>query len=156
MDLTLDVENQKLNIRSAGVIIHNGKILVHSVEGNDHVCLPGGRVTIGENSQNTLKREILEELHKPIQIEKYLTTLENFFVMEGKKYHEIMFIYKFEFEKEEDKKITKTLENAEGRKELTYKWIDLNELEKVNLLPKCLQNIFKKTDYNRNYINIDK
>jgi hypothetical protein len=29
MDLTLDVEDYKLNVRAAGVIIHNGKILVH-------------------------------------------------------------------------------------------------------------------------------
>ena len=64
MDLTLDVENQKLNIRSAGVIIHNGKVLVHSMKGKDHVCLPGGRVTIGEDSKHTLAREIEEELGK--------------------------------------------------------------------------------------------
>ena len=29
MDLTLDVEDYKLNVRAAGVIIHNGKILEH-------------------------------------------------------------------------------------------------------------------------------
>ena len=29
MDITLDVEDYKLNIRAAGVIIHNGKILAH-------------------------------------------------------------------------------------------------------------------------------
>ena len=28
-DLTLDVQDYKLNIRVAGVVIHNGKVLIH-------------------------------------------------------------------------------------------------------------------------------
>ena len=28
-DLTLDVQDYKLNIRAAGVVIHNGKVLIH-------------------------------------------------------------------------------------------------------------------------------
>ena len=29
MDLSIDVENYKLNVRAAGIIIHNNKILTH-------------------------------------------------------------------------------------------------------------------------------
>lgn len=39
MDLTLDVEDYKLNVRAAGVIIHNGKILVHRNVNIDHYAL---------------------------------------------------------------------------------------------------------------------
>ena len=63
----------------------------------------GGRVEIGENSENTIKREIKEELGKDIEITGYLGTIENFFEMKGNKYHEIMFVYKIEFVNEEDK-----------------------------------------------------
>ena len=49
MDLTLDVEDYKLNVRAAGVIIHNGKILVHRNVNSDHYALIGGRVEIGED-----------------------------------------------------------------------------------------------------------
>ena len=31
MDITIDVEDYKLNVRAAGVIIHNGKVLAHSI-----------------------------------------------------------------------------------------------------------------------------
>lgn len=41
MDLTLDVEEYKLNIRAAGIIIHNHKILTHKNINKDHYCLPG-------------------------------------------------------------------------------------------------------------------
>ena len=39
IDLTLDVEDYKLNVRAAGVIIHNGKILVHRNVNIDHYAL---------------------------------------------------------------------------------------------------------------------
>ena len=56
MDLTIDVENYKLNIRAAVVIIHNGKVLIHRNINSDHYALIGGRVEIGESSADTVKR----------------------------------------------------------------------------------------------------
>ncbi len=64
MDLTLDIENYKLNIRAAAVIIHNNKILVHRDIRKDHCTLTGGRIAIGESSKETVKREIKEEIGK--------------------------------------------------------------------------------------------
>ena len=97
MDLTLDVEDYKLNIRAAGVIIHNNKILAHRNLNKDHYCIPGGRVEIGENSEETVKREIQEELGKQIEITGYVATIENFFEMNESKYHEIYFLHEIEF-----------------------------------------------------------
>ena len=36
MDLTIDVEDYKLNIRASAIIIHNGKFLVHRNINSDH------------------------------------------------------------------------------------------------------------------------
>ena len=88
MDLTLDVEDYKLNIRTAGLILHNNKVLTHRDVRKDHYCLPGGRVELGESSDKTIKREMEEELGKEIEIIEYVSTIENFFEMEDKKYHE--------------------------------------------------------------------
>ena len=67
-DLAIKIDGYKLNIRAAGVIIHNGKILLHKGETANHYALLGGHVRIGENSQDTVKREIQEELGKEIEI----------------------------------------------------------------------------------------
>ena len=64
MDLCLDVGEYKLNIRAAGVIIHNNNVLAHKNVNKDHYAIPGGRIEIGENSRQTLNREIREELGK--------------------------------------------------------------------------------------------
>ena len=58
MDITIDVDDYKLNVRAAGVMTHNGKVLVHRNVNSDHYALIGGRVEIGENSEDTIKREI--------------------------------------------------------------------------------------------------
>ena len=155
MDLTLDVEDYKLNIRAAGVIIHNNKILAHRNLNKKHYCIPGGRVEIGENSEETVKREIQEELGKQIEITGYVATIENFFEMNESKYHEIYFLHEIEFTNEEDKKINYTMHNEEGKEYLQYEWLDLDRIEEYNILPKCLKQVLKSKNFPVHVINDD-
>ena len=147
MDITVDIENYKLNVRVAGIIIHNNKILVHKDINSDHYALIGGRVKIGEDSENALKREIQEELGKKVDIIKYISTIENFFDMKNSKYHEILFIYQAEFIEDEDKKIDYTLKNIEGKDHLHYEWIDLDKIEQYPLLPKAIKGVLKENKF---------
>ena len=143
MDLTINVEDYLLNVRAAGVIIHNNKLLVHKNEKPNHYCLIGGRVEIGEDSETALKREIKEEIGKEVYITDYISTIEDFFEFEGKKVHEIMFIHRAEFVDEDDKKIEYSLKNVEGKDYLHYEWLDLNKLENYLILPSIVKNILK-------------
>ena len=130
MDITIDVDDYKLNVRAAGVMIHNGKILVHRNVNSDHYALIGGRVEIGESSANTIKREIKEELGKDIEITGYISTIENFFEMKGSKYHEIMFVHKIEF-------------------------TNLDKIEEYPLLPKAIKDVLKENKFPIHKINND-
>lgn len=147
MDLSIKIEDYVLNIRAGAVIIHNNKVLLHRNMNEDHHAILGGRVSIGESSEETIKREILEELGKKIEITGYVATIENFFEMKNSKYHEIMFIHRAEFCDEEDKLIVDTIHNIEGRKELIYEWVDINELDKINLAPTSMIEILKKGNF---------
>ena len=155
MDLTLDVENYKLNVRAAAVITHNNKILVHRNISSDHYALIGGRVEIGEDSEHTIKREIQEELEKEIEITGYISTIENFFEMEGSKYHEILFVYKAEFINEKDKQIECVLKNAEGKENLQYEWLELKEIKKYPLMPEIVKEILIEGSFPVHRINDD-
>ncbi len=155
MDLSLDIEDYKLNIRAAAVIIHNNKILVHKDVRKDHCTLPGGRIAIGESSEETVIREIKEEIGKETEIIGYIGTVENFFEMDKKKYHEILFINKVEFIDEKDKKIDYTIHNIEGKEYLEYEWLDINKIEEYNIVPKCLKDILKSQDFPIHIINHD-
>ena len=153
MDLTIDVEDYKLNVRAAGVIIHNNKVLVHKNINSDHYALIGGRVAIGDDSEKTVKREIQEELGKEIEITGYVATVENFFEMKDAKYHEILFIHRAEFKNEEDKKIEYTLKNIEGKDYLQYEWLDLGKIEEYPLLPEAVKEVLKENKFPVHKIN---
>lgn len=155
MDITIDVNDYKLNVRAAGVMIHNGKILIHRNVNSDHYALIGGRVEIGESSADTIKREIKEELGKDIEITGYISTIENFFEMQGSKYHEIMFVHKIEFINEEDKKIEYTMKNIEGKDYLQYEWIELDRIDEYPLLPRTVKDVLKENKFPIHKINND-
>lgn len=155
MDLTINVEDYKLNVRAAGIIIHNNKVLVHKNMKGGHYALLGGRVEIGEDSENTVKREIKEELDKDVEITGYISTIENFFEAKGEKYHEIMFVHKAEFINDEDKKIEDTLYNKEGKDYIVYEWLELDKLQEYPLLPKIMKNILLENVFPVHKINND-
>ena len=153
MDLTIDVEDYKLNVRAAGVIIHNNKVLAHKNINSDHYALIGGRVAIGDDSEKTVKREIQEEVGKNVEITGYVATIENFFEMKDAKYHEILFIHRAEFKNEEDKKIEYTLKNIEGKDYLQYEWLDLGKIEEYPLLPEAVKEVLKENKFPVHKIN---
>lgn len=154
-DITVNVGGYKLNVRAAGIIIHNNKILVHKKTDSDYCALIGGRVQSGEDSETTIRREILEELGKQIEIKNHFSTVENFFKANGENYHEIMFIYNVEFTNEKDKLIEETLDNIEGKKDLKFEWIPLDETDKYNLRPEVLNKILKDGENASHVINKD-
>lgn len=155
MDLTIELGDYKLNVRAAGIIIHNGKVLVHRNVNSDHYALIGGRIKIGEDSAETLKREIQEEIGKEIEVTGYVATIENFFEMKNSKYHEIMFIHKIEFINEEDKKIEYTMKNIEGKDYLQYEWIEIDKIDEYPIVPKKIKEILKENKFPTHQINND-
>lgn len=155
MDITIDVEDYKLNVRAACVIIHNNKVLLHRDIKLNHYALLGGRIEIGEDSEKTIRREIQEELGKEIDITGYISTVENFFEMNNKRYHEYMFIYEADFKEQEDKNITETMKNLEGKDYLKYEWIDLDKIDECPLKPTVVKNILKEKKYPVHKIHFD-
>lgn len=155
MDITINVEDYKLNVRAGAIIIHNNKVLVHRNINSDHYALIGGRVEIGEDSEKTIKREMKEEIGKDIEITGYIATIENFFEMKGSKYHEIMFVHKAEFKNEEDKQKTDTIKNIEGKEYLQYEWLYLDKIDEYPIKPQIIKEILKEKTYPTHKINND-
>ena len=147
MEMTLKVEDYLLNVRASGIIIHDNKILLHKNINEEHYALIGGRVAIGESSEEALKREVMEEMGKEVDIIEGLTTVENFFQMKDSKYYEILFVHRLEFKNEDDKKILETIKNVEGKDYLRYEWIDIDEIEKYPLKPKVIKDMLKNKNF---------
>ena len=94
-------------------------------------------------------------MQKEIEIKKYIGIIENFFILNEKKYHELFFIYNAEFTNEQDKKINTIMSNKEGKDYLVYEWIDIDKIEEYNVLPKCIKTILKEKREKVHIINDD-
>ena len=69
------MENRK--IKSRCIFINHGKILLCYDTVHNYYFFPGGSAIEGEKSEDTLRREILEEFGTEIKNIKFLTTLSN-------------------------------------------------------------------------------
>ncbi len=156
MDITVKMENHTLNVRAAGIIIHNNKVLMHRNVNESYHALLGGRVELGESSEDTVKREILEELGKEVEITGYCCTIENFFNFRDSEYHEIMFVHFAEFIDEDDKKIEETLKNIEGREELEYRWLDLDKITEYEIRPDVMRKVLSDGVFPVHVVNDDR
>lgn len=87
--IVIDREHQRFNYRIAGLAFQNETLLVHRAEGDAFWALPGGRSEIGETAEQTLKREMVEELGAKVEVLRPLWFVENFFRYDGKDFHEI-------------------------------------------------------------------
>lgn len=160
-DLTIYLDEGVLNCRAAAIINHNGKILFHHNVAESHYALIGGRVQITESSDDTIKREIYEELGKEIELTGYIGTVENFFKYKGKTIHEIMFVHMAEFVNDEDKKIIDTIENIEeaelkNGKHIQYEWIDIKDLDKYEIRPAIIKKVLKEGNFPKHIVNKEK
>ena len=97
----------------------------------------------------------MEEMGKEIEITGYVGTIENFFEIKSKNYHEIMFVHKIEFANEEDKHIEHTIKNIEGKEYLTYEWLDLDKIDEYPIKPEAIKQILKDGKFPVHKINKD-
>lgn len=80
------------------IIKHEGKLLAgigrDSVKKETFYRLMGGGIEFGEKGEEALRREFQEELGTDLENIKFVTVLENIFIYEGKKGHEIVMVFK--------------------------------------------------------------
>lgn len=91
--IRLDHKPQLFSFRVAGLVFQNGHLLVNRSVTDRYWALPGGRAEIGESSEETILREIKEELHVEARIERLLWSAENFFSYGEYDAHELAFYY---------------------------------------------------------------
>ncbi|MFX1571780.1 MAG: NUDIX hydrolase [Promethearchaeota archaeon] len=140
--ITFEKNGYIFSYRVAGVIIHEGKVLVHRNIIDDFWSLPGGRCEFLEISKDALIREMKEEIGVEVEIIRPLYFVENFFYFEGKNYHEISIFYLMECNS--DSKIIFENDTFHGREfKLIFKWVDISTIGTIKLYPLFLRKALK-------------
>lgn len=137
-DISFLIDNMKFNFRVSCIIVSptDKKILLHKKKGDSFWNLPGGRTAIGESSMEAVQREIWEETGCWCKIKQLVAVSENFFTLNGTKYHEILMIFSGELENEMDE--DKLEENIE------IKWFLSKEIDCTDIRPEFTKSIMKQ------------
>ena len=136
--ISFNTKNGKFNYRSAAVILHENHVLVHRAMQDDFWALPGGRVEFLENSDQTVTREIHEELGLESIVKKHLWHVENFFEYNSVKYHELSNYYLVNLVSPLNIKSELDFEGIERDNNLIFRWVPLAKISTYTLYPEFL------------------
>lgn len=140
MDITFyNNDNTVFNYRTCSVITDGKRLLLHRGKDDDFWTLVGGRVQMLESSEAAIKRELKEELGEEVEIDRLLWTVENFFKLQDKNYHEISTIYSVALPKDCWIINQESSFNGIEGERLVYKWFNFNELNALNIKPDFLK-----------------
>lgn len=144
MDIKINSEGLHFKFRVCGVLQHKNKFLTTIIEDNDFYCLPGGHSEIYENTEESVIREMEEELGFPVKIKKLLAIAQNFFVENDEKWHEFSYYYLVEAKNMNDVNENDYVrfENDKGViKRLEFKWLTKEEFKSVDFRPHFVVNL---------------
>ena len=137
--LRFDQGNSRFNFRSVAVVIHENHVLLHQVPSDDFWTLPGGRVEFFEHSDETLQRELLEEIDAQCIVGRHLWYAENFFELAGKNYHEISNFFLVELVSPNQFPKAASFTGKEVDTNLVFQWFELAQLSELNIKPDFLK-----------------
>jgi ADP-ribose pyrophosphatase YjhB (NUDIX family) len=135
--IRFDQGNRRFNYRIVGVAIHDNAVLLHRADHEAFWTLPGGRAEHGETAEQTIKREMLEELETDIHVERLLWVVENFFEYEGLSYHELAMYFLIRFPSASVPLQAEAFDRLEAGVPLRFRWFPVRtrELIALPLLP---------------------
>ena len=146
-DINFKVDDYIFNLRAVAIIIHDNKILFQKRKQDKFWALPGGKAKVGETTEETIKRELKEEIGiEKCSIEKMHSVSEYFFKFEKNKYHQYIFAYIVKIKNRKPLK-TQNFNGIEEDQNLVFKWFDINNLKTAPIKPEFLKD---------NLINLNK
>ena len=138
--LCFDQGHRRFNYRIVGVAIHDGAVLLHRTDRESFWTLPGGRGEHGESAEETLAREMREELDTEIHVDRLLWLVENFFDYDGLSYHELALYFLIRFPDGSTPRRAESFDRREGDVLFRFRWFQVqpDELRRLPLFPEFL------------------
>ena len=116
-----------IEVIARGLLISQNSILVCRDPENGHCYLPGGHIEFGETGRAALARELTEECDLKAKVGELLFTDECQFRQDGKRRHEINFIYRLTTRTEMPKVVSR-------EPDIEFEWAQIGKVQ--GFLPK--------------------
>lgn len=134
------------DLRTVGVLIRDGKLLVQRDHDGNEYALPGGHVKIGETTADGLVREYKEETGADINVKKLLWTEECFWEWNGVQAHNIAFYYLIEFSNGSDILDTEEFVSHKDNCNVVLGWMPIEKLTDVIIYPDFIKKMIYELD----------
>ncbi len=138
-------EDKAFLFRTVGIMIHDGKVLLHRTPDDDFWSLPGGRVEFLERAETAIVREMQEELDVNVNVDRLVWVVENFFEMQATVYHELSLFFLLQLPKtsqilQETCDFYGKEEDSDGKPStLVFRWFPFHHLDMLTLYPSFLK-----------------
>ena len=129
------VKNKKFEVCIRAIILSKNKILACWSKEKRYYFFPGGHINFEESAEQALKRELKEELHISVRNPEFIGTVENIYVEDRQKHHEINLV----FSAKVDKIKIDSKENHIG-----FELIDTKKFSKTKIYPVALKKAILK------------
>ena len=141
MDIDINKDNKRFNSRASAIIYNKDKtkILLFKIKDRDFYMLPGGRINYFEDSLNSIKREIKEELGYNLDF-IFSSIQEVFIKKDNKQIMQYCFCYKAIYKEELKEETIKSLDEENQY----FYWVDIDNLSTYNIVPKSNLKLIKK------------
>lgn len=127
------------DLRVAGVLVKDHRVLVQREKDGTAYALPGGHVQIGETLEDALVREIREEMGVGIRCVRLLWSEECFWAWCGRQAHQISFYYLMELREPLDLPENGEFVPQKDHRDVVFGWMPIEELQHVTVYPAFLK-----------------
>lgn len=145
-DVKIWKEDGAFKLRVCGVIEQDKKYLINNANECGFYGFPGGHVTLGEDTDTAVIREIKEETGIETKITRLIAIIQLFLKREdGKPFHEVCYYYLLSpVSKEKTESYVREEIDNGVLKRHEFNWIDLDYFDKIDLRPKEMKNLLEK------------
>ena len=138
-DWLFQVDNCICDVRTVGVLVRDGKILIQRDAGGCEYALPGGHIQMGETLEEGLIREFREETGAQIRCERMLWSEECFWEWNGRKTHNLAFYYRIALEPGWDIPDAGEFVPHKDNRNVVLGWMPVAELQNATVYPRFLK-----------------
>lgn len=134
-DWAFTLDNTYCGLRSVGVLVKNGKILIQRDRDGNEYALPGGHIKVGETLEEGLIREFKEETGADIKSERLIWVEESFW---GKT-HGICFYFLIELCDGSDIPECREFVSQKDNCNVVLGWMPIDKLNELIIYPEFLE-----------------
>ena len=138
-DWIFSSEEYICDVRTVGVLVRDGKLLVQRDADGSAYALPGGHIRIGETLEDGLIREYKEETGADILCRRLLWSEECFWEWNGKQAHNLSFYYLIALEAGSDIPDTGEFVSHKDNCNVVLGWMPVEEVKSITIYPGFLK-----------------